>query len=106
LGLQHRTDLCSGCGMLFDFQTPQPARFWMKNTPTSLDIIFIRENGEIDQIHHNTKPFQENPTYNSKSEIRYVLEMKAGFAKKHNLKIGSRLDMDKIFKIIQKTSSN
>ena len=36
---------------------PQAANFWMHNTPSPLDIIFIRPDGTIATIAENTTPF-------------------------------------------------
>ncbi|HEX2102000.1 MAG TPA: DUF192 domain-containing protein, partial [Candidatus Synoicihabitans sp.] len=39
-GLMFRRDLKSNQGMLFLFSQPQQMGFWMRNTPTPLDIGF------------------------------------------------------------------
>jgi hypothetical protein len=41
--------------MSFIYDTPQPNKFWMKNTPSPLDIVFCRK-GEIISIHKG-EPF-------------------------------------------------
>ena len=43
-------------GMIFPYDPPQPAAFWMKNTLIPLDIIFIRPDGTIARIAANTVP--------------------------------------------------
>ncbi len=40
---------------------PREASFWMKNTPSSLDIIFIRPDGTIAAIAENAVPHDEQP---------------------------------------------
>ena len=55
-GLMFRESLAPDAGMLFPFPQPRPASFWMKNTPTPLDILFIREDGTIARIGENTTP--------------------------------------------------
>lgn len=105
-GLMFREDICDGCGMLFDFKEERSASFWMKDTPTSLDIIFIKADGRIDSIHTKTIPNKTYPTYDSQTQIRYVLEMKAGFSEENDLKVGMMLDMDKIkSKIVESKNS-
>ena len=44
-GLMWRESLDEDAGMLFVFPNEQPRSFWMKNTPLSLDIIYIRDDG-------------------------------------------------------------
>ncbi|MDM3766480.1 DUF192 domain-containing protein, partial [Proteus mirabilis] len=57
-GLMFRTDLTPDGGMLFwpypaGGGAPKEASFWMKNTPTPLDIVFIRADGTIATIAEN-----------------------------------------------------
>ena len=49
-GLMFRESMPEDHGMLFDFETEQPVAFWMKNTPTPLDILFIRADGTVARI--------------------------------------------------------
>ena len=79
-----RTDLKHDGGMLFtpypaDGGPPREASFWMKNTPTPLDIIFIRADGTIARIAENTVPFCETPVA-SGEPVRAVLEILGGRA--------------------------
>jgi len=46
-GLMFRERLAWDAGMLFDFHRPRQVGFWMKDTPLSLDIVFIRDDGTI-----------------------------------------------------------
>ncbi|MES2337242.1 MAG: DUF192 domain-containing protein [Pseudomonadota bacterium] len=81
-GLMYRTDIAQDGGMIF---TPYPAEggppriasFWMKNTPTALDIIFIRPDGTIATIAENTVPFSETPV-GSTEPVSAVLEILGG----------------------------
>ena len=41
LGFMGRTDIPEGTGMLFIWNDEAYRNFWMKNTPSSLDIIFF-----------------------------------------------------------------
>lgn len=80
-GLMYRTDLTDTNGMLFWPYPPEgPAReasFWMKNTPSSLDIIFIRPDGTIATIAENAVPQDETPL-TSGEPVGAVLEIKGG----------------------------
>ena len=48
-------------GMLFPYDPPQPASFWMKNTLIPLDLIFIRADGTVALITANTVPMSLDP---------------------------------------------
>lgn len=81
-GMMFRTNLPADFGMIFtpypgDGGPPREARFWMKNTPTSLDIIFIRPDGTIAAIAENTVPFSEE-TSRSGEPVSAVFEILAG----------------------------
>ena len=81
-GLMYRTDLKPDGGMLFapyppEGGGPREASFWMKNTPTPLDILFIRADGTIAGIAENTVPFSEAPVP-SGEPVAAVLELVGG----------------------------
>ena len=81
-GLMFRTNIPKDEGMLFapypaEGGGPREASFWMKNTPSSLDIIFIRADGSIARIAENTVPFSEAPVP-SGEPVAAVLEINGG----------------------------
>lgn len=76
-GLMFRAEMPADHGMLFDFGREEQLAFWMKNTPLSLDIIFIRGDGRILNIRHKTKPFSTD-TLPSDAAARAALELNAG----------------------------
>ena len=81
-GLMFRTDIPKDGGMLFapypaDGGGPREASFWMKNTPSPLDIIFIRADGTIARIAENTVPFSEAQVP-SGEPVAAVLEINGG----------------------------
>jgi uncharacterized membrane protein (UPF0127 family) len=81
-GLMFRTDIPDNGGMLFwpypaGGGAPKEASFWMKNTPSALDIIFIRANGTIARIAENAIPQDETPIP-SGEPVGAVLELKGG----------------------------
>ncbi|MEJ8629013.1 DUF192 domain-containing protein [Sphingomonas sp. I4] len=49
----------------------------MKNTPTSLDILFLRADGTIARIAENTAPFSQTPIP-SGEPVAAVLELVGG----------------------------
>ncbi|MBD1846066.1 DUF192 domain-containing protein [Cyanobacteria bacterium FACHB-63] len=97
-GLMYRTSLADDRGMLFPFNPPRPAQFWMKNTLIPLDMLFLR-NGIIRSIAANVPPCQANPcpTYGSPTEeIDQVIELRAGRAAELDLKAGDRITIQPI----------
>lgn len=81
-GLMYRTDLKPDGGMLFwpypaEGKGPRVATFWMKNTPTPLDIIFIRPDGTIAHIAENAQPLSE-AMVSSGEPVAAVLEVVGG----------------------------
>jgi uncharacterized protein len=78
-GLMNRTELAEDAAMLFPFENPRIASFWMKNTLIPLDMFFIRADGTIDRIAENTIPNSEMPVASGR-EVSAVLEVKGGTA--------------------------
>lgn len=78
-GLMYRKSLAPDRGMLFDFHTPRPVSFWMRNTYIPLDMIFIRADGRILSIARNTTPLSEEGVP-SGGPVRAVLELIGGRA--------------------------
>lgn len=76
-GLMFRTDLGDDEGMLFPSNPPAPRSFWMKNTPLSLDIIFIGMDGRILNIADHTEPYSFE-SVRSDGIASAVLELRAG----------------------------
>jgi len=86
-GLMERWSLPELHGMLFIFDSPEIQRFWMQNTPLSLDMIFVNENRRILNMAESTMPMSKQ-TYDSKGPAKYVVEVKAGFSKRHGIEEG------------------
>jgi uncharacterized membrane protein (UPF0127 family) len=62
-------------GMLFLFPDDAPRRFWMKDTPTALDLAYIASDHTIVRIHTMT-PF-DTSAYPSGQPARFALEVLA-----------------------------
>ena len=88
-GLMYRRDLASHEGMLFVFEAPSPQCFWMRNTPTALDIAFVADDGRIVNI-DQMKPFSDE-SHCSAAPVRFVLEMNQGWFAKRGIKAGFKL---------------
>lgn len=98
-GLMFRTDLKPDDGMLFwpypvGGTAPEVANFWMKNTPTALDILFIRPDGSIARIAEDTVPFSETPV-SSGEPVSAVLELVGGRAAALGISEGDRVSWPK-----------
>lgn len=94
-GLMFRTDLAPDGGMIFwpypaGGGAPREASFWMKNTPTSLDIVYIRPDGTIARIAENTVPFSEEPV-GSGEPVSAVLEILGGKAAELGIAPGDKV---------------
>jgi len=84
-GLMFRKHLGENDGMLFLFEREQPQSFWMRNTYIPLDMIFIRDDMTVLGVVENAEPETET-SRNVPGSSRYVLEVNAGFARKHGLR--------------------
>ncbi len=94
-GLMFRTNIPADGGMLFapypgDGGPPREASFWMKNTPSALDILFIRPDGTIAKIAANAVPFSET-TLKSGEPVSAVLEINGGVAAKLGIAAGDKV---------------
>jgi uncharacterized protein len=93
MGLMGRDRLDEGRGMLFVFVDDNTRTFWMKNVRFALDIIWIDHEGKIVSIGEHILPCEKDPcpVYTSDEKARYVLEVPAGYTKKHGWHKGDRL---------------
>lgn len=80
-GLKFRTSLPVDGGMIFPFEKPRIASFWMQDTLIPLDMLFIRADGSLDRIAENTIPGSLEPVA-SGGEVSAVLELAGGTAAK------------------------
>lgn len=89
IGLMGRTRLPARHGMLFDFEAPTIATMWMKDTPLSLDMLFLDEHGLVVWVGERTTP--ASLTFITTSQlVRYVLELNGGEARSLGLAAGDR----------------
>uniref|UniRef100_UPI0035CC61D3 DUF192 domain-containing protein n=1 Tax=uncultured Sphingomonas sp. TaxID=158754 RepID=UPI0035CC61D3 len=93
-GLMFRTDIALDGGMLFapypPKGPPREANFWMENTPSPLDILFIRPDGTIARIAENTVP-QSEAHIPSGEPVGAVLEIRGGRALDLGIAEGDRV---------------
>jgi len=89
-GLMFREEMLPTHGMLFDFEDNGLVAMWMKNTPLSLDMVFVRPDGTIARIARKTTPFSTD-VISSGEPVSHVLELNAGITLQIGLKIGDRI---------------
>ncbi len=87
-GLMFREDLDKDEGMLFVFEQTGVYPFWMKNTPLSLDIIWMDSEFSVVYVANRTTPFSTN-NIDPGAEAKYVLEINAGLSDEYEIKTGS-----------------
>jgi uncharacterized protein len=93
MGLMYRTDLADDRGMIFLFPNESQQSFWMKNTPLTLDMIFIGRDRKVVGIVEQATPFSLEPrTVEGKSQ--FVLEINGGLSKRHGFKAGDSVQFD------------
>ena len=93
-GLKYRSSLGQDSGMLFIFPKPGRYDFWMKETLIPLDIIWLDEQKKVIDIANHVLPCQQIqcPTYGPSQMSRYVLEVNADYAERHNIRIGEKAE--------------
>lgn len=94
-GLMYRESLAWESGMLFIFDREARHNFWMKNMRIPLDIIWIDSGKNIIDITQNVLPCKDQQDCESiipASEVKYVLEVNAGFSDKNKVRIGDKVE--------------
>jgi uncharacterized protein len=87
-GMMFRTNMLENESMLFVFAGPHRASFWMKNTSLPLSAAYIDPDGTILEI-HDLEPHNTNSVTASTDRVQYVLEVKQGWFKRHNVNVGA-----------------
>lgn len=94
-GLMNRESLAKDRGMLFVLDDPKEAYMWMKDTLIPLDMVFIKADGTIHRIEENTTP-KSLKIIRSGGDVKYVLELPGGSAKRLKLKAGDMVKHPRI----------
>lgn len=87
VGLMNRPSVPADGGMLFDWGAPRESSMWMKNTITSLDMVFINADGTIRSIGERTVPLSL-ATVSSRGPVRATLELAAGTTERLGIRVG------------------
>ncbi len=95
LGLMYRDYLPPNRGMLFPFEFPRRASFWMKNVTIPLDMIFLYQ-GEVKFIEENVPPCEIDPCpiYGDDQIVDQVLELAGGRVAQLNISKGDRIEIE------------
>lgn len=90
-GLSGRPEPSDTEGMLFVWEDAAPRSFTISSVPYDLDVIFIGEDGTINEI------LPLSPDGPRKAEgsqpSRYVVEVRGGWAERFGVEVGHRFDL-------------
>ena len=89
-GLMFRESLARYGGMLFIYNRPHEATFWMKNTLIPLDMIFLDEQGVVVHVHENAIPGDLSGISGGNKTLA-VLEVNGGLSRKLGLTVGAQM---------------
>ena len=97
LGLMFRDPLPDGRGMLFPFDPPRPASFWMYNVTFPLDMVFMFD-GEVVHIEDSVPGCSELPCPGygppQTTLVDSVLELNGGTADSLGLQVGDSVELN------------
>ncbi len=91
VGLMFRPNVPADGGMLFDWGQPRSSQMWMRNTVSSLDMLFINADGTIRSIAERTVP-QSLAVIDSRGPVRGTLELAAGTAERLDIRVGDKVE--------------
>jgi len=93
-GLQHRAPLPPLRGMWFPFRSDLLLRFWMHQTPSPLDMLFIND-GRVIAIAANATPCARLPckSYGPDQPGDAVIELAAGEAERLGITVGTAVQI-------------
>jgi len=89
-GLMFRPAMAPDAGMLFIFDPPRQASFWMHNTMIPLDMVFIDDTGLVESIAERRDTYSDRVSQ-SQGSVRAVLELNLGRSQELGLGPGARV---------------
>ncbi|MEY4722584.1 MAG: hypothetical protein RLZZ324_97, partial [Candidatus Parcubacteria bacterium] len=95
-GLSGHKPLAADEGMFFVFEAPDRYVFWMKEMLFPLDLIWIGDGKIVDITPDVPAPApgqKDLPLYRPVAPADRVLEVNAGFARAHGLKLGMPVEL-------------
>ena len=90
MGLMNRDSLPADRGMIFVFEEPKKAFFWMKNTSIPLDVAFLDSEGVILEI-LPLVPFEETRVASKSDQVAYAIETNRDWFASRGLKPGVKV---------------
>lgn len=94
-GLGGRTEVPENYGMLFVFAKDDTYGFWMKDMLVPLDIFWLDSKGHVVHIEQDIATSTYPDVFYPSAPAWYVLETAAGFAREHDIKVGTPLLLKK-----------
>lgn len=88
-GLMFRTQMPEDHGMIFEWPEESRRVFWMHNTCIPLDMLFIARDGTVAGILEQVPVLNDAPR-TVPCDASYVLEVNAGWCRRHGVKPGMR----------------
>ena len=95
-GLMERRNLGADEGMIFIFPNPHTLTFWMRDTPTPLDIGFFTPGGVLAEI-YPLLPFDERVVSSGRGDLQIAVEMRKDWYRDNQVRPGATLDMAAVF---------
>ena len=89
-GLMYRKAMGEDEGMLFYIDEKRIQTFWMHNTCIPLDMLFIDDDGTLVGVVESA-PVLDDGARQVDCPSRYVLEVNAGWTRRHGVKPGQRV---------------
>ena len=89
-GLMFREGMARSAGMLFVYEAPQAAVFWMENTLIPLDMIFADASGRVTHVHSDARPLDRTPIDGGEG-VQFVLEVNGGLAARLGIGPGAEM---------------
>lgn len=81
--------------MLFPYRYPQRMSFYMRNTPTPLDIGFFDADGVLREV-YPLFPYDETSVRSRRDDLRYALEVNQGWFREHGIHPGARMNLGEL----------
>jgi uncharacterized membrane protein (UPF0127 family) len=92
-GMMQRKTMGQNEGMLFDLGRPALLQcMWMKDTLLPLSVAFIDAAGKVINIEEMQAQTEDQHCSDRKTQVRYALEMNAGWFKKTHIKPGALIE--------------